>query len=123
MILSKEAIAAAPDLNPETVDVPEWGGSVLLRGLTAGEYQHFALHGQTMLNDGSLNAWVVAKALMDDAGQPIFGPNDDGVTVLSQKSGMVIKTLAEHVMKLSGLAADEADATGAKEPVDAALGN
>jgi hypothetical protein len=36
MALTKDEILAAPDLKPELVDVPEWGGSVWLRGLIAG---------------------------------------------------------------------------------------
>ena len=121
MALTKDEILAAPDLKPELVDVPEWGGSVWLRGLSAGEYMAFSQQGQALLAEGTLQAWLVAKTLIDETGTPLF--TEDGVKALAQKSGKVIKTLAEHVMKLSGLATDDIDDKKPETPIDAALGN
>ena len=37
MILNREQILAANDVKTRIVDVPEWGGSVIVRGLTSLE--------------------------------------------------------------------------------------
>ena len=41
MVLSKEQILQADDLKTETVEVPEWGGDVLLRELRGRERDAF----------------------------------------------------------------------------------
>ena len=43
MALSKDAILAAKDTDVHEVDVPEWGGSILLRSMTGAQrnnYEH-----------------------------------------------------------------------------------
>ena len=41
MRLSRDDILKAADNEPEEVDVPEWGGSVLVRGMTGRERDAF----------------------------------------------------------------------------------
>ena len=41
MRLSRDDILKAEDLTTEEVDVPEWGGTVLVRGLTGRERDEF----------------------------------------------------------------------------------
>jgi hypothetical protein len=38
-LLTAEEIWAAPDLNEEDVEIPEWGGCVKVRALTKGQHQ------------------------------------------------------------------------------------
>ena len=49
-LLSKEAILAAQDVVTELVEVPEWGGSVRVRGLTGAERDAF--EGETIQRNG-----------------------------------------------------------------------
>ena len=38
--LSREVVLAAQDLKTEDVEVPEWGGTLLVRELTVSEFEH-----------------------------------------------------------------------------------
>src|SRR5262249_54462608 len=49
MRLSKDDILKAADNEPEEVDVPEWGGTVLVRGMTGRERDAFEV---SMLTPG-----------------------------------------------------------------------
>ena len=42
-ILSREDIAQADDIVIEAVDVPEWGGTVLVKGMTGAERDRFEI--------------------------------------------------------------------------------
>ena len=114
MILSKALILEAADLRTEAVEVPEWGGEVLLRELSAAQMAEFkaksvaAVDPQTReIRDGAtlfrLSAWVVCQGAMDEEGKRLF--TDADVARLGEKSDTVIDRLAAHVLKMSGAAA------------------
>jgi hypothetical protein len=114
MILSRAAILAASDLRKETVEVPEWGGSVIVRELTEWERRRFVAVNTANVNvetrevtdmDAILSArvQVVAWATVDEAGQRLF--TDDDARELNGKNGRVIERLAVKILQLSELGA------------------
>ena len=106
--LSRDAILAAQDIETETVDVPEWGGSVQVRGLTGGQrdaYQQ-SLVGSAKGKSVAVNmqhatARLVAWCVIDEAGARMF--KDADVVALSQKSGAALQRVFEVATRLSGL--------------------
>ena len=111
MVLSRALILEAVDLRTVTVDVPEWGGDVVLRELSAAQMAIFkaqsvaAVDPQTRaVKDGAtlfrLSAWVVAQGVIDGEGKRLF--TDADVDRLGEKSDAVIDRLAARVLQLSG---------------------
>jgi len=109
--LSKEAILAADDTRTEEVEVPEWGGSVLVRGMTGRERDEFESSmliqaaGQTARELRNTRAKLVAKCAVDDDGARLF--TDGDVTALGEKSAAALVRVFEVAARLSGL--DEED--------------
>lgn len=107
MILTREQILAAQDIRVERVEVPEWSGAVLVRGLTAAERDAFDLSatveqdGRRVINFQQLRARLVAMSLVDEQGKRLF--SDADVEILAAKSGAVIGRIFDVAMRLSGL--------------------
>jgi hypothetical protein len=118
--LSRAAILAATDLPRETVSVPEWGGDVLVQGLTAKERDDFEISlstgkGKSQENNfRNLRARLVARAVVDESGARLFGDMD--IAALGGKSAVVLQRLFEAAQRLSGFTtADVAELTGNSE--------
>jgi len=107
--LSADAIRAADDLVYETVSVPEWGGDVIVRGLTAKErdaYDREIVHvdnqGRTKLGRlENLRALLLVRCLVDDEHNRIY--RDTDAKMLGDKSSAVIGRLYEVASRLSGM--------------------
>lgn len=102
-VLNREAILAARRSKTKPVAVPEWGGDVLVRPLTAGEVQGMS----ELFGDGdrdlatNLEAAfrLVAAATVNESGGPLFaGPED----LRDLDVGSVVK-LASAIAEVSGL--------------------
>jgi hypothetical protein len=106
MTLSREQIAAASDLATETVEVPEWGGTVIVREVTSEQldaYQAAFMKGNGMAPNA--RALLVVKALVDEKGERLF--SDADVKVLGKKSSKVVERLWDVVARLSGMTKEE----------------
>jgi hypothetical protein len=105
-ILSRASILAAEDLPRETVAVLEWGGDVLVQGLTARERDDFEISLSTgkgknaETNFRNLRARLVARAVVDEKGDRLFGDAD--IAALGGKSAVVLQRLFEVAQRLSG---------------------
>lgn len=97
-ILSKEDILGADDKRVEVVPVPEWGGSVRIRTLSAAAAE--SLSGR----DNVSNAEIVALGLCNEEGGTLFSKED--VKVLAQRNGAVIGMLARRIVVFNGLSAE-----------------
>ena len=112
MVLTREQILAAPDVVIEEVDVPEWGGSVLLRTLTAHQAEEWIRRARDpetrQINFHGFMPALLALTIVDADGQTVFSETD--VEALGEKSAEVIRRLYERASKLSSLgdATDEA---------------
>jgi hypothetical protein len=101
--LTRDAIFAAPDLPTEDVEVPEWGGTVRLRGLSGtarDEYEKAKFEGNP-----NLRAKFMSLCIIDDHGTPVF--TDVDVARLGQKSSAAFERLLPVALRLSGMSADD----------------
>lgn len=121
-LLGREDILQADDILTEDVAVPEWGGTVRVRGLTGAERDGFeadSVRGKgknTSVNLANLRARLVALAVVDEHGNRLFGPAD--VAALGRKSAAALTRVYEVATRLSGLG--ESDVAELTEDFDAA---
>lgn len=112
-ILNRAEILAAQDLKTETVNVPEWGGAVILQGGTGEERDTFEESimvgkGQNRdVNTKRLRVKLLAKSIVDAAGSKLFSESD--IEALSRKSAVVIERLFKVAQRLWGLSKEDVD--------------
>ncbi len=102
--LSKDDILGADDLPTEEVPVPEWGGTVLVRGLTGTERDRFefsmaASKGDPLKSD--VRGQIVGRCLVDEDGKRLF--TDKELAKLGAKSGAALDRCLDVVRRLSGM--------------------
>lgn len=115
MTLSKNQILEAADLKSEVVDVPEWGGSVLVRTMTGADRDAFETSMITVAADGTrrpdmsnLRAKLVALTLVDEANNRLFDVAD--IPRLALKSAAALERVFEAAQRINGLGAVAQDA-------------
>lgn len=112
-ILNKQAILQVKDMVIEKIDVPEWGGTVCMRSITAAERGIIeaaaaAYKDSKGKNDGFARTFTVkilSMGLCDEDGKRLF--SDDEVSQLAAKNAKVVSRLAEVAQKLSGFAKED----------------
>jgi len=108
-MLNKEQILAAKDIKSEVVKCPEWGGEVLVMGLTLAEKDKWQT---SIIEDGKVNmegatARLCALSMRDDDGGLMFADSD--VIELSKKAATPLDRIFQVAQKLSGLGAGEVE--------------
>lgn len=110
-LLGREAILAVSDIQTEDVDVPEWGGTVRVKGLTGTErdaFEQSCVSGtgkKATFKMNNIRARLVAKTAIDENGALIFQEAD--VEVLGQKSGAALDRVFTVAQRLSGLTKED----------------
>ncbi len=113
-ILTRDAILRAPDLATEAVEVPEWGGTVKVRALSAAERDAFEVslfEGQgadRRRNFDYLRAKLVALCVADDDGHRIF--SDADAEALGMKNAAALDRIFVVAQRLNGLGARNEEA-------------
>ncbi len=132
MQLSKEQILAAEDLDTVIEPVPEWGGDVTLKMLSAKERINWE---QEVFPNGVVDTEkfltsLVARSLVDESGARMF--SDDELDALGAKNPAVIARLREAAAKLNKIgqtdqkeaeknsAADSVSSDSSSSPSDSA---
>ena len=110
--LTKGEILAAVDLPTERVAVPEWGGEVMVRGMTGAERDAFEAslvrtRGQktSELNLENARAKLIARTVVDEEGTRLF--SDADAVALGKKSAQALQRVFEVAQRLSGLTPDD----------------
>ncbi|MEH0442441.1 MULTISPECIES: hypothetical protein [unclassified Streptomyces] len=112
MALTSSQILEADDTQVKPVDVPEWGGEVLVRGLTGIERDAYEAGIQqirpkpdgsreVVFNRDNARAKLLVKCLVDDSGTRLF--KDTDAPALGKKAGAVIDRLYDVAAELSGM--------------------
>lgn len=107
MSLSRDDILKADDIQIEEVEVPEWGGSVFVKGMTGTERDVFEqsiveTRGKnTRVNMQNVRAKLVSLSACDDKGELLFTPKD--VKALGGKSAAALQRVFEVASRLSGI--------------------
>jgi hypothetical protein len=117
--LSRDDIMKASDNDPEEVNVPEWGGVVLVRGMTGRERDAFEVSlmtpgrgGKRVMDPANVRAKVVVRCVVDDDGERLF--TDADVVEVGGKSAAALERLYAVAARLSGLS-DEDQETMARD--------
>jgi len=108
-ILSKDAILAADDLPRETVNIPEWGGEVLVRTMSGKDRDAF--EASLLEKDGrmeNVRARLVALTLCDSQGDRLF--DDSEIAALGRKSARALDRVFSVAQRLNGIGVDQVDA-------------
>lgn len=110
-ILTRDQIIAVQDLETEEVAVPQWGGSVLVRSLTARERGQLLssivdqrANGRTV-KLAEVQVRTCAMAIVDAQGNRMFGEED--VSKLGRKSSGALQIVFEVAQRLSGLSDEQ----------------
>lgn len=110
-MLTREQILGAKDIRTEEVKVPEWGGSVLVRGLTGAERDRFEesvieQRGKvTKVKLKDARARLVALSVVDEEGKRLF--SDADVAVLTEKSAAALDRVYAVAARLSGISEED----------------
>ena len=108
LLLTKDAILAASDMEYEIVDVPEWGGQVRVRSLTGTERDAFEssmLEGSgknQKISTKDIRAKLCARTIVDMEDKRLF--NDGEIAKLGAKSAAALDrvyTVASRLSKVS----------------------
>lgn len=106
MTLSRDAILAAKDVTMEVVEIPEWGGSVNVRVMTAGDRDAFEaeVQGRGMER---IRSRLAIRTVCDDAGQPLFTLEDEAK--LSEKSAAALSRIFNVAARINHLLPDDVE--------------
>ncbi|WP_063042116.1 MULTISPECIES: hypothetical protein [Nocardia] len=114
-LLTKDAILAAEDLKFEEMHVPEWGGDVRLRTLTAKERDAFETgmvkinkKGQREDNLANLRARLVSLCMVDEKGYRIFTSATD-VEALGNKSIAALGRVFEKCQEMNAMTDEDVE--------------
>jgi hypothetical protein len=109
--LSRDAILGKTKLKTERVDVPEWGGAVLVRELTGAERDAFEA---SILDDQgnadrermvNSRARLAVRSIVDENGERLF--SDDDAEALGVTSGRALDRVFSVASRLSGITPDD----------------
>lgn len=112
-LLTRDQILNALDMESQVVAVPEWGGDVMVKGLTGAERDAFErriveMRGKkTQVNLTNIRAKLVALCAVDKDGKRIF--TDADVVALGGKSAAALDRVFTVAQKLSGLTTEDVD--------------
>lgn len=99
-MLSRDQILSADDRKRQEVGVPEWGGSVHVRVMSASERDKFEA---AFLADKSkdVRARIAAYVICDEAGAPLFSEAD--IPALGAKSAAALDRVFSVAMRINKL--------------------
>jgi hypothetical protein len=114
MTLTRDQILESSDLKTVTVEVPEWGGSVLVRSMTGADRDAFEQtltktdgKGVRVSDVSNLREKLTAMTVVDDAGNRLFSESD--VQALAKKSAAALTRVADAAQVLNGMTAAAED--------------
>jgi hypothetical protein len=105
-LLNRDQILAAEDIKTEPVNVPEWGGDVLVRAITRNQRDAFedglakGKGKNRQLNMQNFSAKLLAICLVDEAGKCLFAPED--VEALGEKAAAPMQRCLDVATRLCG---------------------
>lgn len=107
MTLTREEILAADDKPTARVNVPQWGGEVIVRTMTGHERDAWEKMCQAKTDaDGNVDhacvkATLLQLTIIDDNGDLLFSEAD--LPELNQRSGQAIDIAFQIAQRLNGL--------------------
>ena len=108
VLLGRDAILAAEDLRYETVAVPEWGGAVSVKTLSAAERDMFDEECYDARVAGTavdVRSRLVRFSVVDADGAQLFSADD--LDKLGRKSSIAMNRIFTAAQRLSGIGAPD----------------
>ena len=109
MTLNREQILKAKDSKTETVEVPEWGGTVEVKSMSGSErdaYEQSLIDVETRKPSlANIRAKLGAMTLVDDDGKLLFSEKD--VRALGKKSAAALDRICDVAQSLNGLSNED----------------
>lgn len=112
-LLTRDDILNVDDRQYEEVEVPEWGGSVRVRGMSGTErdsYEASILEqrgNDRKVNLANARAKLVARCLVDEQGHLMFVADD--VRALGRKSAKALERVFDAARALSGMSEEDVE--------------
>ena len=112
-ILSRQDILDADDILKELVEVPEWGGSVWVKGMTGSvrgkfEASIIELRGQKTITDiSNMREKLAAATICDEDGKLLFSEKD--IKALGEKSALALQRIFVVAQRLSKITEDDVE--------------
>ena len=110
-ILTKDQILKANDIKIEKLEVPEWGGTIFVRGLSGTERDKFEASiieqrgkNQT-INMKNIRAKLAVMSICDEKGNLLFEEAD--IFELAKKSAVALNRVFDKASDLSGLSNED----------------
>jgi hypothetical protein len=120
-LLTKDQILNANDVKTEEVNVPEWGGSVLVTTISAAErdaFEQSITDAKGKVGGANVRAKFAAKCVVGEDGKRLF--SDAEVLALGKKSGAALNRIFEAASRLNGMTkADTEELAGNSSAVPA----
>lgn len=111
MALDKDAILQADDLPTEVVNIPEWGGDVIVRTMPGTERDQFEQEVMEITEGKkkakNIRSLLCVRVLVDDEGERIF--TDEDAQALGKKSSLVLDRIYDIAQRLNGVTAEDVD--------------
>jgi hypothetical protein len=104
MTLTRDQILAADDLRREAVDVPEWGGKVMVSAFTGkcrDAFEESITTDTGKPNLVNMRAKLAAMCIVDEKGKPLFTTAD--VEALGAKSSNALDRVVTVAQRLNRL--------------------
>jgi len=114
--LTRDEILGADDLKTESVEVPEWGGTVLVRELTGAERDEWEAsvvktNGTKVTVDSrNMRAKLASLCIVDENGKRVFSEKD--AIKLGAKSAAALDRVTDIARRLSRIGEDELEKLG-----------
>lgn len=111
--LTRDQIITVDDRTYEDVECPEWGGTVRIRSLSAGEFDRYQ---KSIINQKGNNRTVNLEnvrtklcvlCMVDDKGNQLFSEGDIGA--LSRKSSKPVDRIFEAAQRLTGMTDEDVE--------------
>jgi hypothetical protein len=112
-LLTRDDILSVDDKVFEDIEVPEWGGTVRVRGMSGQQRDDYeASIIQQNGNDRKVNlsnarAKLVARCLVDESGALLF--TSDDVRALGRKSARALERVFDKARELSGMSEQDVE--------------
>ena len=107
-LLNRNQILEVKDIKTEIVEVPEWGGSVLVKLLTGTERDQFeasVIDDKGKFKKDNVRAKLVLKCAVDEEGKPLFQAAD--LEAIGAKSAAALDRIFSVAQKLNRMGAQD----------------
>ncbi|NNF76424.1 MAG: hypothetical protein HKN05_00205 [Rhizobiales bacterium] len=111
-MLDRKAILSADDIPKGDLEIPEWGGTIQVRGFNARERtlvteMYLKAQKEGRIQPKSIHAIVAVWCVLNGSG-PMF--TDDDIEALEAKSPEALDRIAVKVQELSGMSEKDLEA-------------